>query len=506
MFLGWEMLISAVSRLVCNETIQVPSGVNGGLGRLRRKAYLGTTALVGVAFVMTTAPLQAQTYIWTGATNNVYGTATNWTGAGTPPPDTNTESGVFSTGGANTAISVAAPVTVNTWTFNGTTSYSLSGSAVTFSGSGAGVVNNSSVAQSVANNIGGTGSVTQNGTGTLTLTGTNGYSGGTFVQAGTLQLGPAASLGSAAATTNVSGGILDLGATAQTQDQLLLSGTGTVQNGTLNATTGVMQTGGTFSATTTTATYGQSGGTMSGTANATTYNQSAGTMSGTATATTYNHSAGLLSGAANVTDYNLTNAAATSTGGVITASGAFNLTPVAGTATVAGQLLGAGALNKSGTGIVVLTNAANLYSGATTVTAGQLTASVTGALGATTGSVTVNGGTAVLDLGGTTHTKNGVVLLDGGGTIQNGTLNSTSAFDMRSGTVSASLTGGGGLNKTTTNTVTLSAANAYGNTGITGGTLALTGAGTLGGAGPQPQSTAQRRCSISAGHRKPRSA
>ncbi len=417
-----------------------------------RQALLTTTALVGVSFAVIGTPAHSQTYTWTGATNNDYGTATNWAGAGTPPPDTATESAVFSTGGANTGVNVAAPTTVNTWTFNGTTGYAITGSTVTFSGSGAGVTNNASVAQSIANNLAGTGMVTQNGTGTLTLTGTNGYSGGTVVQSGTLQLSGAASLGSATATTNVSGGTLDLGGTAQTQQQLLLSGTGTVQNGTLNATTSVNQSGGTFSATTTTGTYDHSGGTMAGTANA----------------TTYNHGGGLLSGTANVTTYNLTNAAATSTGGTINASSAFNLQPPSGTATVAGQLTGTGALNKSGAGTVVLTNATNNYTGTTTVSAGQLTASVAGALGATTASVVVSGGT--LDLGGVAHTKNGLTL--SAGTVQNGTLSSAGNFALQSGTVSAVLAGSGAVNKSTVGTVTLSGANTYtGGTNVTDGTL-----------------------------------
>jgi fibronectin-binding autotransporter adhesin len=59
--------------------------------------------------------------------------------------------------------------------------------------------------------------------------------------------------------------------------------------------------------------------------------------------------------------------------------------------------LGPGALTKAGVGTMLL-NAANTYSGGTTVSAGTLRFGDDAALGATTGSLTLNGGT--LDLNG----------------------------------------------------------------------------------------------------------
>ena len=82
----------------------------------------------------------------------------------------------------------------------------------------------------------------------------------------------------------------------------------------------------------------------------------------------------------------------------------------------------------------------------------------------------VNGG--AFDLGGLADTVAGV--RQTGGAIVNGTLISTTAFDMQAGTVSAALAGAVGLNKTTSGTTTLTGANAY--TGITtvgDGVLAL---------------------------------
>ncbi|MBC8107935.1 MAG: autotransporter-associated beta strand repeat-containing protein [Anaerolineae bacterium] len=70
---------------------------------------------------------------------------------------------------------------------------------------------NRSNALNVANNIDGSGSVNQNGTGVTTLSGTNSYTGVTRVTAGTLKLGSASALGTAAGATSVTtGATLDL--------------------------------------------------------------------------------------------------------------------------------------------------------------------------------------------------------------------------------------------------------------------------------------------------------
>ena len=88
-----------------------------------RAALLGTTALVAASVALIGAAA-AQPSTWTGAIDNVYGTAGNWSG-GAPPPDSNTKSANFATGGANTNVNVAAPVTVQSWNFSGTTSYTI---------------------------------------------------------------------------------------------------------------------------------------------------------------------------------------------------------------------------------------------------------------------------------------------------------------------------------------------------------------------------------------------
>ncbi|MBR0746541.1 autotransporter domain-containing protein [Bradyrhizobium japonicum] len=128
-----------------------------------------------------------------------------------------------------------------------------------------------------------------------------------------------------------------------------------------------------------------------------------------------------------------------------------------------------GSLTKVGTGTLTLSGA-NTYSGGTTVSGGTLALSGAGTLGAASGSTTVVG--AVLDLGGTSQTQNGGVTLQAGGTIKNGTLSSSATFTLESGMVQADLAGSGGLNKTTSGTVTLFGAKTYtGNTTVSGGTL-----------------------------------
>jgi autotransporter-associated beta strand protein len=165
------------------------------------------------------------TLTWNGATS-AYQDAGNWTGAGAPPPDASGEAAIFAATGV-TSIAVAGTVNPDSWTFAAASqSYAISGDSVTLGG--AGVVNGSSAAQSIANVIAGSGGLQQNGSGTLTLSGANTYTGGTTINAGTLRIGDGGTTGS------IVGDVIDDGAvifSRSNSGQIIggtISGSGTV--------------------------------------------------------------------------------------------------------------------------------------------------------------------------------------------------------------------------------------------------------------------------------------
>jgi fibronectin-binding autotransporter adhesin len=166
-------------------------------------------------------------------------------------------------------------------------------------------------------------------------------------------------------------------------------------------------------------------------------------------------------------------------------------------------------LTKSGTSVLELTGA-NTYSGPTTALAGELRLNTTGGQ-SVGGNLNVSGGVAKLlqgnqinsaknvsvssgtfDLQGFNQTVTNVQLTGGTITGTSGVLTSANAYDMQAGSVDAILGGTAGLNKTTTGTVTLTAANTYaGGTNVSGGKLSVanisgsatgTGAVTVSGA------------------------
>lgn len=101
--------------------------------------------------------------------------------------------------------------------------------------------------------------------------------------------------------------------------------------------------------------------------------QSGGVMDGTVAGIhSYTHSGGNLGGTVTTGVYALTDAAATSDGGIIDASQSFDLAPATGTATIAAQLTGEGNLIKTGASTVILANGDNDFTGAVVIDAGTL--------------------------------------------------------------------------------------------------------------------------------------
>ncbi len=342
-----------------------------------------------------------------------------------------------------------------------------------------------------------TGALTKIGSGTLILSGANGYTGLTTVSIGTLRYGANNAISTGAVT--VSGGTLDLATFTDSVGTVqLTSGSITSTTGVLTSTTAFDMQSGTVSAI-------LAGGvgltkTTAGTVTLSGVNTytgittiSAGTLSmatignggvagnlGAATNAAANLvlNGGTLqyTGANTSTDRNYTlNAGSTSTIDVTT-----NTLTISGASTVT-----TGALTKTGAGTLTLSGA-NGYTGLTTVSDGTLQYGANNTL--SSGAVTVNGGTlAMLTFTDTV----GAVTLSGGGLISGttGVLTGTS-YAMQDGTVSAILAGAVALTKTTAGTVTLSGVNTYtGITTISAGTLSVGTIGNGGTAGNLGQAT-----------------
>jgi fibronectin-binding autotransporter adhesin len=123
--------------------------------------------------------------------------------------------------------------------------------------------------------------------------------------------------------------------------------------------------------------------------------------------------------------------------------------------TYGGAISGPGSVWQLGSGTVTLSHSSS-YTGLTTVSTGVLAYGADGAIGS--GAVTVNGGT--LSLGPYDDTV-GAVTLTSGAVTGPGALTSTSGFTVTGGSISAALRGSVALAKSGAGTVTLSGANTY---------------------------------------------
>ncbi|MCM3878652.1 MAG: autotransporter-associated beta strand repeat-containing protein, partial [Vicinamibacterales bacterium] len=172
----------------------------------------------------------------------------------------------------------------------------------------------------------------------------------------------------------------------------------------------------------------------------------------------------------------------TVTGSTLTLGGATpTITLTAGTTTIASAVAGTAGLTVAGTGTVILSNAANTYTGTTTINGGTLQISAANRLPTTTNIVLGNVAGATLNLNGFAQT---VASLSGGGasggavTLGAGTLTVSPAGSTEfAGTIS----GTGGLAKGGAGTQVLSGTNTYsGTTTVSAGVLQVGNGGTTG--------------------------
>ncbi len=346
--------------------------------------------------------------------------------------------------------------------------------AATISNNGALVVSNStaSSAQTLSGPISGPGVVVQQGSGNLTLSASNAYSGGTTLSSGWLTVGNANALGTGALT--IGGGTLAANGSYTLPNQLSMSGaTAAVGGSNTIATSG----GASFANNNTlnlAAALTLSGGTVSLDSGS---NQ---TFSGGSALTISGGSLNLNGGSDTLT---FNNGAASSPISGAMSAGTLVLAG-SNTAVSVGSLTGGGAVqvNSTNGGVFTFNGGASSYTGGTTLSSGSLVMGNANGLGGGNGSLTVNGG--ALDLAGYSPTIG--VLSGGGGVItasSAGTLttNNASASTTFAGTISglAGLTqsGAGGM-------LTLTGSSTYSSaTNITAGTLQIGGGGVLGTGG-----------------------
>ena len=334
-------------------------------------------------------------------------------------------------------------------------------------------------------------SLTKAGAGTLILSGTNSYTGGSTVSGGTLQLGDGGATGS------IVGDVVDNGVLAFNRNNTMvfsgvISGAGAVQqigagttilsnantfsggallrsgvlavasdanlgaaSGALTFNGGVLQVAGSsFSSTSRTIHWGAGGGgfDITGPSNAFTVNQalSGGSLTKLGVGALILTGSNSFSGGVTVSGGVLQVGAGGTTGSIagdIVNNGvlAFNR---ADTARFSGAISGAGAVRQNGSGTLILTGS-NTYTGGTTINGGVLQLGDGGASGSLTGSI-VNNGTLAFN-------RNDVT------------------------TFSGSISGGGAVRQIGSGTLILTGSNNYaGDTTVSGGRLQFGGGGAGG--------------------------
>lgn len=370
----------------------------------------------------------------TSADGTVYGGSgtwnagsTNWTNAaGTIPSAWNSMTAVFG-GLSGGTVTVAGTMSVAGLQFT-TTGYTLAGGMLEISDPSTGLLADAGVTATIASTITGDGGLVKQGAGTVVLSGTNDFEGGTQILAGTLQVSADANLGAAAGELTLNGGTLATTASFDTGRGVTLTGSGTlaVASGTTLGLTGtvggsgalIKQGAGTLALS---GTNGYLGGTI----------LAEGTVRVSADA-----NLGALSGGLSFFGGTLATTASFDTARTVTLAGNGTFAVANGTTLgLTGLVTGPGALVKQGQGTLVLSGTVNDYIGGTDVEAGTLRLGAAGALPQFT-AATIAGG-ATLDLNGY-----GAMFgsLQGSGTLAFGTGGATYLYS--GGTFAGTFAGG----------------------------------------------------------------
>jgi fibronectin-binding autotransporter adhesin len=388
----------------------------------------------------------------------------------------------------NSPLTMAPGTTLNV---NAATSFaSLSGNGTINLNSGLSFTgNNNTTFGGIISGVAPINGLTKQGTGTLTLTGANTYTGSTFVNGGTLALGPGGSIASSNQVSIGSGATLDISS----------GGNQTVQN-LVNLTGGSVRLGGNTLTDNATNTF-QFNGVISGTGGLTL--QGSGilllgnvqaytgptTVNGGTLALLANGSVAASSGV-NLASFGTT-FSITGTGTVTVkdlsgvAGSAISLGPAnlavgtANSTTFGGVISGLTPINgltKQGSGTLTLTGA-NTYTGPTTISAGTLALGPGGSLASSNQFIIGTGATLDISSGGNQTVQNlanmavGSIRL-GANTLTDNATNFSSFDGVISGT--------GGLTLQSSGILQLSSVQAYtGPTTVNGGILALTANGSI---------------------------
>ena len=403
----------------------------------------------------------AATGTWTGAAGATWDTTTaNWSNlTGTPWDLTNggTNAAVFNTAGATSTVSgtvyTNAITFANTATISGG-SISLAGTTPTITTSSNGII--SSI-------LTGASGLTKAGAGTLTLSGSNTYSGTTNITAGVVNIQNASALGGTAQGTTVAAGA-----------QLQLQG-------------GITVTGESLSI-------------NASNVNALLNNSGSNTWAGAITA----DGVASFSSTGDLSAYNRIESG---NGSLLTLSGPITIAAPAASGTASGLLvLGAG--NMVISGAISGGKAGNISFVSSSNGPGTRTLSGSNSyLGWTSvnGNLTLEGGNAIPDtsrvvsnaasmrlvlnasetIGGLAASNAGAQINLNANTLTIGADNTTpGAGDFGGASYQGTIIGSGGITKIGTATLTLAGANTYsGTTAINNGTLALTGAGAIASTG-----------------------